>query len=321
MKITIVAFDLWGFNKQLSKKLEDLGHEVSFIDTSKIKYTYKNKWDRVSNFLSKNLLKKNRKKAYIANKTNELINSLEKQDYCLIINPSFFKPELLNILRKKTDKFIAYNYDSLDRIPLPDNFEALFDKIFSFDLKDTEENSFLEHLTNFIYLEPNINQTPEYKSFIIISKSQSREILLNKIANYFDHINIKNYLFIVYKPATKNLNKNIKVIRHHIPLNQVNELMLNSEILIDLLRPNQTGLSFRIFEAMAMHKKIITNNKMIKKYDFYNPNNIFVIDENFTEISEDFLNKPYEKIPDFIYNKYTLNNWIDTVFNKQTLGN
>ena len=317
MKITILAFDLWGFNKYISERLEDLGYEVSFIDTSKIKYIYKNKWDRVSNFFSKNLLKKNRKKNYIINKTNELVNSLEKQDYCLIINPSFFKPELLNILRSKTNKFIAYNYDSIDRMPLPDNYDTLFDKFFSFDLKDTEENNFLEHLTNFIYLQPNIHPNPEYKASIIISQSKSREAILNKIANYFDHINIKNYQFIVYKPATKNLNKNIKIIRHHIPLDQVNKLMLNSEILIDLLRPNQTGLSFRIFEAMAMNKKIITNNKMIKKYDFYNPNNIFVIDENFTEISEDFLKKPYEKIPDFIYNKYTLNNWINTVFNTQ----
>lgn len=317
MKITILAFDLWGFNKYISERLEDLGYEVSFIDTSKIKYIYKNKWDRLSNFFSKNLLKKNRKKNYIINKTNELVNSLEKQDYCLIINPSFFKPELLNILRSKTNKFIAYNYDSIDRMPLPDNYDTLFDKFFSFDLKDTEENNFLEHLTNFIYLQPNIHPNPEYKASIIISQSKSREAILNKIANYFDHINIKNYQFIVYKPATKNLNKNIKIIRHHIPLDQVNKLMLNSEILIDLLRPNQTGLSFRIFEAMAMNKKIITNNKMIKKYDFYNPNNIFVIDENFTEISEGFLKKPYEKIPDFIYNKYTLNNWINTVFNTQ----
>ena len=317
MKITILAFDLWGFNKYISERLEDLGYEVSFIDTSKIKYIYKNKWDRLSNFFSKNLLKKNRKKNYIINKTNELVNSLEKQDYCLIINPSFFKPELLNILRSKTNKFIAYNYDSIDRMPLPDNYDTLFDKFFSFDLKDTEENNFLEHLTNFIYLQPNIHPNPEYKASIIISQSKSREAILNKIANYFDHINIKNYQFIVYKPATKNLNKNIKIIRHHIPLDQVNKLMLNSEILIDLLRPNQTGLSFRIFEAMAMNKKIITNNKMIKNTTFYNPNNIFVIDENFTEISEGFLKKPYEKIPDFIYNKYTLNNWINTVFNTQ----
>ena len=33
-----------------------------------------------------------------------------------------------------------------------------------------------------------------------------------------------------------------------------------SGIIVDLVRDNQTGLSFRIFEALGLRKKIITNN-------------------------------------------------------------
>src|SRR5690606_30993001 len=133
----------------------------------------------------------------------------------------------------------------------------LFDEIYSFDLEDVKKNSFLQHLSNFNYLKEKFNLKPKNKAFIIISQSETRECILNKIADHFDAINIKNYQFIVHNPKLKKLNKNIEIITNHIPLDEINLMMENAEILIDLVRPNQTGLSFRIFEAMALHKKII----------------------------------------------------------------
>ena len=43
---------------------------------------------------------------------------------------------------------------------------------------------------------------------------------------------------------------------------------------------NQVGLTIRTFEALHLKKKLITSNKNIMKYEFYTPNNIYVIDEN-----------------------------------------
>lgn len=314
MKITIFSFDLWGFNKKIAQELETLGNDVTYIDTSEINYVYKSFGDKILNFFSKSILKKNKKKTYFDAKINELINNLDPQDCCLIVNPSFFKPEVLNLLRTKTKKFIAYNYDSLKRIPLPANYNQLFDKIYSFDLEDTKKNTFLNHLPNFNYQKKKVNLYPKNKAFIIISQSETREIILNKIANYFDSINIKNYQFIVHKPKLKKLNKNIKITNNHISLDEINLMMENSDILIDLVRPNQTGLSFRIFEAMGMHKKIITNNKTIVEYDFYNSNNILVLNDDLTNITPEFLNNKFEPLPDDLYQKYTLENWVRTVF-------
>ncbi|WKW47398.1 hypothetical protein P3875_04880 [Myroides sp. JBRI-B21084] len=314
MKITIVAFDLWGFNNHVAETLVNLGHDVTFIDSSKIFFKYKNKAQRVKNFFSKTFLNKNIKKDYRNKVIIATIKNLEKQDQILIINPDHFRKDILELLRTQTHKFIAYNYDSLARNPLPENYDVLFDDIFSFDWHDSQNNSFLKHLTNFIYIDKQKNTSPKYKAFTIISQSKSREILLNKIANYFDSVQIKNYKFIIYKPALSVLNSAIEITPEHIDLKTVSELTNDCEIVIDLLRPNQTGLSFRIFEAMALHKKIITNNKTIKEYDFYNPNNILVIEDDFTTIPETFLNTDYTDIPEEIYNKYTLKNWVQTVF-------
>jgi len=314
MNITIVAFDLWGFNKKIVDHLIKQGHEVTFLDLNAINYIYKSKWQRAGNFLNKVFFGKNIKKDYRNKTLIKRISELPKQDYVLIVNPNQFRNDIRLLLRNKTTNFIAYNYDSLARIPLPENHNELFDKIFSFDIEDVQKNSYLTLLTNFIYLDKLPYLQTQNKAFMILSKSYEREVLLSRIANIFDKKGIYNYEFIVANPATKKVNKRIHLTEKHIKLDIVIDKMKNAEILIDLVRSNQTGLSFRIFEAMALQKKIITNNQSIKEYDFYNSNNILVIDNQVDNIADEFLTKPYKEIPEEIYYKYTLENFINTLF-------
>jgi len=316
MNITIVAFDLWGFNQKIADKLLKQNHTVTFLDINSeaFKYYYKSKWHRIGNFLNKVFLGKNIKKDYRNRTLIKMINELPKQDHVLIVNASLFRKDILALLRSKTNKFIAYNYDSLARMPLPENHDTLFENIFSFDVNDVATNNELSLLTNYIYLDKNINPKPKNKAFMILSKSHEREVILSKIANIFDSKNL-NYEFIVANPATKRVNKKIHLTEHHVKLDIVEEKMKDAEILIDLVRHNQTGLSFRFFEAMALHKKVITNNQTIKQYDFYNENNILVIDNENIIIPDTFLNSKYQPLPEDLYKKYTVENWISTAFN------
>ena len=59
-----------------------------------------------------------------------------------------------------------------------------------------------------------------------------------------------------------------------------------------------------------MKRKFITTNKDIVNYDFYNSNNILVIDRKNPIIDFDFLMTPYEELDENIYYKYSLENWI-----------
>ena len=73
-------------------------------------------------------------------------------------------------------------------------------------------------------------------------------------------------------------------------------------------------MSFRIFEALALQKKIITSNLSIKQYDFYNPKSIFVLDTDNINIPIEFIESPFYSIDNTIYEKYTIKNWVKTVF-------
>ena len=72
-----------------------------------------------------------------------------------------------------------------------------------------------------------------------------------------------------------------------------------SAAVIDCPRPHQNGLTMRTFEVLSLERKLITTNENIKKYEFYTPNNIYVIDEEHKSIPKSFFETPFDT-------KYTL---------------
>ena len=91
----------------------------------------------------------------------------------------------------------------------------------------------------------------------------------------------------------------VEIIEKPIPLEMVNQFIDESKALLDIHRTKQDGLSFRVFESLGKEKKLITTNKDIKNYDFYNEQNILIIDENF-EIPKSFFDSKYIPIPEMI---------------------
>lgn len=66
----------------------------------------------------------------------------------------------------------------------------------------------------------------------------------------------------------------------------------------------------RIIEMIGMKKKIITTNKDIVNYDFYDSRNIFVLDRNDLNISLGAFSNRYFDVDDSVYNRYSLESWI-----------
>lgn len=95
-------------------------------------------------------------------------------------------------------------------------------------------------------------------------------------------------------------------------------LIACSDVVVDTNAAHQDGLTARFMWALGAGKKIITTNVSVKKYDFYNPNQILVLDDL------DYLDS--KLILDFIKQKfifgeeqkkrvlpYELSNWLKTL--------
>lgn len=107
----------------------------------------------------------------------------------------------------------------------------------------------------------------------------------------------------------------VTIIRESMSLEEIKVLLQQSVCMLDLgVISKHRGLTFRVFEAMGLHKKIITNNPDIAHYDFYDPQNILIINQEAIEIPKSFLTSAYRPIAYPIYQKYTLDTWVNRVF-------
>ncbi|MEY8761157.1 hypothetical protein [Chryseobacterium tongliaoense] len=322
MKICVISFDFWGYDKYIVDTLCSKGIDAHHIEIASVSHS--NFTERATNALSKTFLNKNLKTEKRQKFVLDSLEQLGYQDQILVLSPDVFDISTIEKIKTYTGRLITYLYDNLERFPVHDKL-YLFDKIFSFDIGDIEKYGF-EKLTNYIYL-PHLShkkQNPAMDLFYITSYDNKRVSFIKLLAKRLMALDLKFQIMIIGKKSWKHQLKNIliqvpenlsiifsmkKVCHKDLP-----KYYQNSKALLDLMREGQYGLSFRVFEAMSLEKKIITDNEAIKSYDFYNAHNILVLNETCSNLDKSFFELPYEDIPEDIYNKYTLDHWVNVVF-------
>lgn len=322
MKICVISFDYWDYDHYIVKALTKKGVQSHHIKIGEIKHD--NFREKANNALNKMFFQRNLKHE---KRQKYVIDTLEKighQDQILVLNPDVFTNETLHFVRKKTNKLITFLYDNLTRFPVQGKLH-FFDKIFSFDDKDVQEYGF-QKLCNYNYLgsPKQYNEVLDFDMFYVTSFDKNRNKIIFPLVERLNRIAAKFQIVVVGKKVWHHKLKYILIAdqkkipvlfrRKTIDSGIIFDFYKRTRTILDLMRVGQTGLSFRVFEAMALQKKIITNNVAIKDYDFYNPNNILVLNDDFSNLTMDFLQSPYQEIPNEIYTKYTLDSWVDMVF-------
>jgi len=307
--------------KVLISRLDQLGFEVIDISYDDDVFKYQNLWDRLVNLYRKTVLKdkgyKNRLKfkALGENVMRRLQTMKHPTDYCLLIRPDIYPEEIIDQIKSKTNKLIAYQWDGIDRYPAVKRLVSKFDRFFVFDRKDAnrEDDRFIP-TTNFYFGHFNRREViPKKSSFFFVGTfmkvrwSQTKDavdliVQNNGTPNFYLYTGERDL------PSEYQL-AGITYISFPLAYEENIHLALQNEILVDFLVDAHSGLSFRVFEAIGYSRKLITNNNEVKSYDFYHPNNIYVLDNDERTLGE-FLNAPYAEIHPEIVDRYNFDNWI-----------
>lgn len=286
----------------------------------KLKFVYRNTFHRIQNFFSKLILNRNQKRQFynkvIKEKLEAIFKAQENFDDIFILRPDLIK-EHLAFIKKNSSRLIAYFWDSFSRIPEGKDIIQYFDKFFSFEPKDVKDNHLL-FLSNFYSpdMTANKNIRPQF-DLSYVASADDRLAILERILDSLGPLDLKTNINILDTKTieTKNKNeKNITWFTDVLPRKETIRIMNDSSVLLDIAQPKQEGLSFRIFEAMKLEKKIITTNRSAITYDFYDPKNIFVWENENTIPPRDFFTAPYSPLPPEIVEKYSLQKWISTIF-------
>ena len=312
----LLSPDYSDFPQLFLRSLEKEGFSASVITDTPSKFQYQN-IERIINFYQKTFLKnKDYKKELIAKHKlkayHRIIAAIEKDlDYVLVIRPDLFPISVIKALKEKTKKLIAYQWDGLEKFPEVKKYIPLFDSFFCFDAEDQENN--IKSITNFYfdcvpasYKEFN-HQKP--KLYFVGLYWENRKEKIDRFIEEMSNNEAELSIFIQYNHQSEIKNPKIKYIKNRITFLENLHNVEESDVLLDFVDPVHNGLSIRFFEAMYYKKKVITDNKMVKTYDFYHPDNIFVIEDNYEKI-EVFLKVPYHEIPVDIVKKYSFGSWI-----------
>lgn len=212
-------------------------------------------------------------------------------DYLFVVRGYKITPEFISGFRDLNPgaTTLMYQWDSNKTNPyaavLP-----FFDRAYSFDFHDCDELGLqyvpLFYTDDIIRMRESFPQQCPYDFFFMGTYIPERYKALVQFKEYLN--NLKNFTLksYIYVPWTRLLKLRLKGIRldpsivttRHLPRTEYLDMLSQSKVVVDVSNRFQTGLAMRVIEALAMHKKILTDNPHITREPFFQSGNICLFD-------------------------------------------
>ena len=319
-KIILIMPPDFGVYQVIEQNLHYMGFgQVTVISPL---FRYKTK-DRIHNFIQKSLLgNKDYKKQlidtyYSAEVTQALSRFAPKSiDYAIVIRPDKLAQKTIEKIHNTAHKVVAYQWDGLARFPKVFKVITHFQRFFVFDLEDYHRYRYqypnLLPCTNFYFDMPeesvSVNENEVlYVGVYIKDRIQSLIRVVNALSQYDLTLNINLFYGRKTPPFS---HPHLSFFSKGISYAENLKTTKKAAILLDIKTVEHNGLSFRIFEAIKYQKKLITDNKSIKLYDFYHPNNFYLVENDSFEGLADFLESDFVPLSEEIKQKYSFSNWV-----------
>lgn len=326
-RILLIAPVFFDYYKKIIEEITLAGGIADFIVDAPSNSNFSKALGRINKKLIEGATRK-----YFNLKVLPLISDKDYDFVLVVAGMTFaFSNEMIERIRIGIPKakFILYAWDSLKNLPYLKEIERYFDLVFTFDRGDTLENS------NYIFLP--LFYSREYEE--IGSRSQkcfaydcsyigtahpkkfydinemSKKLILYFPKQYIYHY-MPSKLKYYYHKVTAMEYKNAKTsdFRYEkIPVNMMIEIFKQSKVILDAPQMGQTGLTMRTLECLGAKRKLVTTNNDIVNYDFYCPDNILLFNDSWMN-NRLFFTSAYKEIDESIYHKYSLRNWLKSIF-------
>ncbi|RJL30205.1 hypothetical protein D5074_02355 [Pectobacterium polaris] len=323
-RVLFIAPMFFGYEKLIKSELEAKGAEVDYFN------------DRPDNtFLTKSLVRIDRR--LLSKKTNsyydDIISSTSNHpyDYILVVRGEAISKQSLQKLRKVQPKaqLCLYLWDSMYYNPNARNILSEFDKVFSFDRSDVEQNAQISFLPLFYGKEfdrsAECKGEPIYDACFIGTIHTDRYKVLEKILDGLRSGGYSVFVFCYYPskllyrlrafidPGFRRFGKKyVSFVGMKLP--EVVDKIAQSRAVIDVNRPDQLGLTMRSLEAVGAQRKLITTNADITNYDIFSPESVLVVDREYPAIDEKFLLQDGLPFAENIRDQYSVSAWVDRIF-------
>ncbi len=243
----------------------------------------------------------------------------------VIQGESVFEPTL-RMLRSEfpAARMIFYTWDSISNKPYSKKQLPLYDECFSFDPMDATRYGVRFRP---LFFTRGVERGPSARfefdiSFVGTIHSDRYRIVRRIAQDVPDPTRAYWYLYLqapwMYAARRIFTNTIAGAARAEfrfepLPRATVRRIFLESRAALDIEHPQQRGLTMRTIEALGSQTKLVTTNAGVRDVDFFDPDNISIIDRENPRIPPGFLTTPYRPVPEAIRDRYRLEAWVRDV--------
>lgn len=312
-KILYIGLDYYHYPKMIREGLEKLGYDVDYYPIEPRTLFYK---------ISRYLFKSAYRRALDAYHSAVITKSAStKYDKVFFITTHFFSIENLKLLKESQSsaEFISYHWDSIKQYNYLNSIDY-FDKVYSFDKHDCDSHGIL-YLP--LFASGAYNGISDRKSgqdidiYMVGSIVQTKRYLLVQEFKDFCYKNgITFYFHLKVTPVTylKLLLNGViprGVSFDTMESDAMKEIVSRSRAVLDVTNHEQSGLTMRVIENIAIGKKLVTTNINIKNEPFYNKNQVFLLGEDNMNDLKEFI---YRDIEIKEHPELMLDSWLKKIF-------
>jgi hypothetical protein len=343
LRVLLLTPKFYDIERVIISVLEESGYEVVWLENRTLSFDYhgtrsKFKFLRRIYFLLCSPRERYLKKAFgrTGNLKFDLLFSINGHSVC----PFLFKklkqsnPALFSVLYL-WDSFSMYNW--LNEIPL-------FDKVFSFDHEDCIKYTIAYKPVFHIKSGHKTNIKADCDLFFVGKFSPERLSVLDKILKTTSESGLRYFVklwpaykilfhnYVVYSilktlnfksPVINNYLLNFEavegilrreyIIQERVDFSEVQYRLMESNVVLDLPYPEQSGYTQRLIEALANGKKVITTNARIKNESFYNPEQIHLINSKNPDINISWIKEKSEFPVNKFFSDLELSSWLKSM--------
>jgi hypothetical protein len=223
-------------------------------------------------------------------------------------------------------RFTLYFWDGYGNMPKDSSAKVpLFDRAFTFDPTDAATDRrlryrplfFLDAYANLPAAQPDIDllffgtaHGDRYTVLRRLSRVLPPEVRFEKVLYFPSQLIYATRRML--DPRLRGARRSEFIFK---PLGKPDVLRLVSRAraVVDVERHVQTGLTMRTMETVGAGKKLVTTNSKVVEADFYDPDNIAVIDRKSPTLPAAFFERPYRSLPPPLLRRYSLSGWLEEV--------
>lgn len=193
----------------------------------------------------------------------------------------------------------------------PEEYRKFKCELWSFDQNDCEKYG-MAYNTQYYDKKCDVSDLPQKYDIVFIGSDKGRSNYLLRLKKQWEQAGLIVKMCIVADKNTPNDNR--QFCCQPIKYEDYEKMIIESGCILDINQNNQVGITLRPLEALCFKKKLITNNKGIRKEFLYSSDNVMVLDELEKDVYS-FVKSPYnDSNVDSLIKYYSFETWICRFF-------